>query len=281
MKNYVITLNTESKRYKDTSRHLRDYISYVPHIGVDGKKVSSKILNGMSPSIYGCYMAHVNAWKKCLNGPDKVCIILEDDVRVSVSKQYLHKALDSIDKNYKNFDLLVLGYDHDTSFKYLLSLFYFMKCRTKIKREYNDTIGTFKATDNPGFIGATAYALTKSGAKKLLDNISEPNGHVDVEMSCFANNINSFILKDRLFHQNTTIDQTLQNRSYVPKILDRIKLGDFSLAYTLSVLHCTKLHTRFYCISIFQAFISIIFMICILLLYEYFLSSYTTVINIR
>lgn len=271
MKNYVITLSTESDRYKETSKHLQRYISHIPHIGVDGNKVPSKILNGMSPSMYGCYMAHVNMWKKCVNGSDNVCLILEDDARVSVSKDYLHKALDSIEEsieeNAEEWDILIIGYSEIT-YPFLLSIVYYIKCGIGIEKQYDNIIGTLKATKNSGFVGMTAYALSKKGAQKLIDNISVPNGHVDAEMSCFANKSDDFkilILKDRLFFQNTSMKQTLQTKSYIPirNVFENIKVGDFTLGYILSVLHCFRLNSnsRFYCMSIFQILVLIILII--------------------
>lgn len=273
MKSYVITLSTESDRYKETSTHLqRMELRFQPHIGVDGRKVPSKILNGMSPSMYGCYMAHVNVWKKCVNGSDNVCLVLEDDARVSVSKDYLHKALDSIEENAEEWDILIIGYSEIT-YPFLLSIAYYLKCGIEIEKQYDNIIGTtLEATKNSGFVGTTAYALSKKGAQKLIDNISVPNGHVDVEMSCFANKSDDFkilILKDRLFFQNTSMKQTLQTKSYIPirDVFENIKVGDFTLGYIISVLHCFKLNSnsRFFCISIFQIlFLFLIIVIAIL-----------------
>jgi GR25 family glycosyltransferase involved in LPS biosynthesis len=97
MKILVINLPTRSDRYELFKKHW-DWLSPIEHI--DGQ--ISEIPHT------GCGLAHCKAIRKGLENHD-ICLVLEDDARLSCSRSNLIEVLTEI-RNYKNkYDAIILG----------------------------------------------------------------------------------------------------------------------------------------------------------------------------
>ena len=102
----------------------------------------------------GCYLSHVGVWKKFLKSNLEHCIIFEDDADV--------KFEDAIKiNNYIN-----------NCAKYDIILFH------RNQAIQNDLEGKVKS-----FFGTYAYALSKSGAKKILKGVFPATQQIDAYMS--------------------------------------------------------------------------------------------------
>jgi GR25 family glycosyltransferase involved in LPS biosynthesis len=116
----------------------------------------------------GCALSHYYLWKQLLNDKDnEYYLIFEDDIKLSTN---FTTKLVSLKDKYVQSDFLLLGYHM------------FERVRNQVKHIYDvqetEALNIAKLEEGLYIGGFFAYSISKKGAKKLLDYISEKGiGH--------------------------------------------------------------------------------------------------------
>jgi GR25 family glycosyltransferase involved in LPS biosynthesis len=118
----------------------------------------------------GCYLSHVEIWKKVLNNPEPYAIIFEDDASVPPD------FLENIRREFESINLLPFTPDIWT-FSYAWGFYYSVKGRPSPHNQPENIRGNWILNTCPG--GTGGYFITKAGAKKLLENAFPIDMHVD------------------------------------------------------------------------------------------------------
>jgi len=185
---FVISLPQDIDRYNDLLEHHR---RHAPHLsitkieGVQGSKLTLKERRiacrsslhrpWLTDSMLGCGLSHLKALRQFIDQQkDEIALILEDDARISLTKENMKTKWDALAKQMKekNVDLVHLG-GHETEEGYNLLV------RGVWKKEQN------KDEDEivPIFWWSTtgSYAVTQRGAKRILEALDgKMNYHVDM-----------------------------------------------------------------------------------------------------
>jgi glycosyl transferase family 25 len=118
----------------------------------------------------GCYLSHVEIWKKIVNNSEPYAIIFEDDA--AVPEDFLLNLESAMDE----LNLLPKMPDFWT-FSYSWSFYYTTKGKA-LPHDIPDNIrGDWVLNTCPG--GTGGYCITKEGAKKLLEAAFPIDMHVD------------------------------------------------------------------------------------------------------
>lgn len=122
----------------------------------------------------GCYLSHMNAWKKCV-ASEKPLIVVEDDVM-------LRHLVDNVDIP-DDADVVLLGY-------------------LVLRESHPKERGVVPY--NKFFFGSHFYYITPKGAQKLLDNAYPIQAQLDTYMSRQAKkqNVNMYIHVPNMAIQN-------------------------------------------------------------------------------
>lgn len=131
----------------------------------------------------GCYLSHVEIWKKIASNSDKYGIIFEDDTKLPVD------FLERLQYCMKDLNLLPEMPDVWT-FSYGWDFYYTTKGRKRPQDIIENRRGPWVYNTCPG--GLNGYLLTKAGAEKLLKNAFPIDMHVDLYI-CLCVDINSII----------------------------------------------------------------------------------------
>lgn len=119
----------------------------------------------------GCYLSHVEVWKKIANNPEPYGIVFEDDTEIR------HNFLTALKECIKDLNLLPDIPDVWT-FSRGFDFYYRTKGRISPVYEKNSYRGPWIYNTCPG--GLNGYLLTKEGAKKLLETVFPIDMHVDL-----------------------------------------------------------------------------------------------------
>lgn len=238
---YVISLKKSIKRHNLFKQVLQG-INYEIFWGVDGRELNLEeikleglydseltqkkvpIGKDLTPGEIGCALSHLGVYKDILANGYQKALILEDDIAVATdAAEALSQSLSELPDQW---DLLYLGYLYNTDkiklpiklrlyIAYpLLSLLGMKKydakrLRRRFPRSYSEHL------DLAGFhYGTHAYAVTTSGAKKILKYqtpISMASDNAIGDM-CMEELLRAFIVKKRVFHQNRKLDTTIDGR---------------------------------------------------------------------
>lgn len=238
---YVITLKKSKKRHTLLKETLNG-IDYEIFWGVDGSKLDldqvqveglydselaqKKIPFGkeLKPGEVGCALSHLGVYKDILaNGYDNA-LILEDDL--SVTTNATKELSQSLTELPDQWDLLYLGYlSNNEVMKLPIKLRLYIaypilnllgmkrydpkKLRRRFPRPYSDHL------DLAGFhYGTHAYAVTASGAKKILSYQTPVSMASDnaIGVMCMEDSLHAFRVKKRVFHQNRKLATTIDGR---------------------------------------------------------------------
>jgi glycosyl transferase family 25 len=184
-----ISLNSSSPRSQASIKSLTDYgfTNIITFPGVNVKNITEEELNKLtslrtrkelihgryvheaisSKGALGCYLAHLNVWKKCVE-LDKIIIVAEDDaiMKDDTSMAELQKAYTDAVNN--NFDILMC-HKH-----------YIPGIPSNQKRITNN-IYCIDET-----ISCMFYFITPAGAKVLIKNALPIEVHVDHYINLYA-----------------------------------------------------------------------------------------------
>jgi GR25 family glycosyltransferase involved in LPS biosynthesis len=177
---YVINLDKRQDRFDsliEAEPYLKDVIERIP--AVDGKtlRLNNFIYNlfehnifGWKKSIIGCYLSHITAWSKIASGFSNMTLVLEDDVRFN--KDWINVWNKSISCIPEDAELIYLGGVLPPN-KAGLSI-----CLEKINEYWSYIKSNTFFTPYPSntfHFCAYSYILTKKGAQKLLEYLTNPN----------------------------------------------------------------------------------------------------------
>jgi len=191
IKSYVINLKKNIEKYTFLQKNLAT-INIRPERfnGIYGKDLSNEYIDSVTyPSVQftidhgrtvdnnigtlggiGCYLSHVNLWKKIGDSSEDVFLILEDDAAPSIySADEINRFLNSINKADPDWDAIYLGWAKP---------FYSSNNDIKISNDiYKINEITFQTH---------AYLINKKGAKKLLEKAFPIVDQVDSYLSFMA-----------------------------------------------------------------------------------------------
>lgn len=233
---YIITLERSNERHEFIRKSLPE-LNYEFHWGTDGKEFSidtfidkglynshlSKQLrilndqasNDMLVNAVACALSHTGIHKKMLDNGYKKVLVLEDDIVIGKNSNpiQLQKGFDELPGDW---DLLYLGHLDNNMIRKLST-----KIRIKLLYPILYSLGYKRY--NPEYLhrryprsfsdqlnragyhyGTHAYAISETGAKKLLRYQTPVTREIDIaaaELS-MLNFLNSFSLKNRIFFQN-------------------------------------------------------------------------------
>ena len=136
--------------------------------------------------VYGCFDSHIKVWKDFLKYPNqKYCLVFEDDFVISKdSKLFMKKAVEFIEKNYEDIDILCL---HDL--------------RVNVENKINNNLFT-----NGYGAGAHSYFITRHYIQSIIKKygkLPEPNGkHIDNEMNQNKFSKDNWLYTEKIFFTN-------------------------------------------------------------------------------
>ncbi|MBB3655627.1 glycosyl transferase family 25 [Rhizobium sp. BK650] len=175
---YVINLDRSVDRWNALSDQARALpFDLVRIAGVDGREVSAEQRNGLDERAfqrnngrtvlageYGCYRSHLKALAAFLETGEAACIIVEDDIILSADLALrAEAALAAV----PGADVIKLVNHRIVGF------------RPVATSDAGDEIG--RATHGPQG-SAACYAVTRTGARKLLDQIAIMRFPWDIEL---------------------------------------------------------------------------------------------------
>lgn len=186
---WVINMDKSKDRLDKINKNFKSLgLSFNRFTAIDGKTLSSEQLDKISTKacrnilcnrgIIGCAESHKTLWKQLLNDKNTdYYLVLEDDVELS------NKSVDII----KKLEPKISEYSIDYLNLYCVNI----GCgiiKTKFK------IDDFEF-GKPRFpLTTTGYIITKTGAKKLLEQLGKTDYHIDFEIALnqLKNNFNYY-----------------------------------------------------------------------------------------
>ena len=222
IKTYILNLDRRPDRWDKfliNSSELK-FLQFERFNAVDGYKVISttqlqRIFNNndynMKVGMVGCLMSHIKMCIELINSEYDIYCILEDDIEITTN--FENKFLNII-KQLKNtnWDLVYLGHHlrnlNDKEYSYNKQIQPVIE-QTNVYNSFQISLG-----------GTIGYLITKSGAIKLLDFISE-NGStncIDTLQQKSANILNIYYCNPHLiysecFRDENNIDTDIQNNN--------------------------------------------------------------------
>ncbi|MCY4217149.1 MAG: glycosyltransferase family 25 protein [Flavobacteriaceae bacterium] len=177
---FVINLNTSKDRWKRIKEQLDlQKLDYERISGIDlredsrqhlkkrynPKKNRKKYHKSLSIGEIGCYLSHIKCWKKILSDKIDFAVIIEDDVKLL--KNLNEILLTLYNQSFPNWDYIKIGEKP-------------IKRKTRVVKGLND-FRLIKYLKKPP-TGSYGQIVSKTGAKKLLDNSKTIFRPVDVDI---------------------------------------------------------------------------------------------------
>jgi GR25 family glycosyltransferase involved in LPS biosynthesis len=119
----------------------------------------------------GCYLSHVEIWRKVVNNPEPYAVVFEDDAAVPAD------FLKRLEFGYKEWSLLP-GIPDVWTFSNAWPFYYQTKGRPLPQDVPENRRGYWVLNTGPG--GTGGYLITKEGAKKLLETAFPIDIQVDL-----------------------------------------------------------------------------------------------------
>jgi len=245
---YVISLKRSEERHLLLNKNL-DGLEYELFWGVDGRELNLKELeadnlyhpgltrlkrklNGKEPKEMrlpkiGCALTKNLVYKDIIKNDYAKALILEDDILFDKSKDtYIKQALLELPENW---DLLYLGYWGNTNPNFIqkvknsllssVSKFLIKYDPIDIKNRYPRKY-SMKLDKSGRHFGGHSYAVSKLGAKKILQYSSPITHHGDNILGELCNNewLNAFNLKQIVAFQNRFLESTLAAKTEMHKL---------------------------------------------------------------
>lgn len=219
---FVINRSIDKERMQKTDNILsKNNIKYQRFEAITIDKSNKHI----TKEVISCALSHIHIWDYIASSDDiESAVIFEDDICFKDNwKQPLKIALKELPKHW---DILTLGntgikfkYDkYDSPFN--LILYTIVTLLNVQNKKYDNQIYNH-ITIPYFFTGAYGYAISKQGAKKLLNLIHDINFHIDVLISSHADFLNIYSLNNDIVYQRTE-NSTISVKS--KKQNDKLKL---------------------------------------------------------
>jgi GR25 family glycosyltransferase involved in LPS biosynthesis len=235
IKTYVLNLDRRPDRWEDfvkNNSHGLKFLNYERFSAVDGNIIKNttqlqRIFNNndynMKVGMVGCLMSHVKMYIQLIYSEYDMFCIFEDDIEISSNFQNkflnIMKQLKSVD-----WDLVYLGHHERNKTENNLTSMPIIQ-KTNVYQSFKLSLG-----------GTTGYLITKKGAQKLLDFISETGATncIDTLQQKSSNILNVYYLNHNIIYSecvtNTNnIDTDIQynhnslSLSLETKVMDEIK----------------------------------------------------------
>lgn len=228
---WVINLDTSKDRLQLVEKQFRELnLKFNRYSAVYGKSLSDETINIVANklctkllcnyAIIGCALSHKQLWEQLINDDNASSyLILEDDVKLTKKSIETIKKLDILQQK-ENIDMI--------------NLYGLMGPNTMIQEKYE--IDDVKIGIALYPLTTTAYLLTKTGAKKLKQQLNEKLTYqIDYEigMNALLNDFVCYVTYPFVVDVND-VDSTIGNKlnSIVIKSCDRLNLK--KIAWLLS-----------------------------------------------
>ena len=239
LETFVLNLDRRPDRWQkflDNSPELK-FLNIKRFSAVDGLKIKSttqlqRIFNNndydMKLGMVGCLMSHVKKYIELINSDSDVYCMLEDDIEVTPN--FENKLTYVFQQAYNTtWDLIYLGHHlrnlKDKETEYDKDKMPIIK-KTNVYQSFQLSVG-----------GTIGYLITKAGAQKLLDFISEHGATncIDTLQQKSANILNVYYCNPQLVYsecfrnENKNIDTDIQNNhtslslSFETKVEEELK----------------------------------------------------------
>jgi glycosyl transferase family 25 len=188
---YYINMDKSKDRLIHMKKQLKEQdLIGIRQNGIDGKKIdlydkkykfflrnlkTHFIKNPDRIGHLGCFLSHLDIYRKFLNSPKKYCLILEDDTSF-LTKNFKIELNNSIKRfSTSNWDIILFGYHIDQDWN------------KKHKNNNRDLFLKDNIIHNINyFTGLHCYLINRFSAKKILKKLSQPNWYIDWEISKLA-----------------------------------------------------------------------------------------------
>lgn len=253
LKTYVLNLDRRPDRWDNFVKNSSElnFLKYERFSAVDGDKVSSttqlqRIFNNndynMKVGMVGCLMSHIKMYIELIYSDYDMYFILEDDIEITSNFQ--NKFL-NICKQLKNnnWDLVYVGHHlknlNDKKYSYNNTIMPTIQ-KTNVYQSFQLSLG-----------GTIGYLITKSGAQKLLDFISETGSTncIDTLQQKSSNILNIYYCNPHLVYSEcyrgqNDIDTDIQNNLKSLSLSFETKLKDELTFYKNNNLNIVNLNFK-------------------------------------
>ncbi len=241
---FVISLPHEKERQKSIGQQLSSQgLEFEIVDAVYGKDLDPQQLQAfnasvirnyrraLSPNETGCYLSHLNIYKRIVDESIPLTLILEDDAHI---KEDLNRVFDVITSFNSPWEVLNIG---SVPGKY----------RYSYEKEKRDGFSLIEFTGKA--VGAHAYLLTLEGARKLHEDCKTPIRAIDVQMTfVWSNKVNGYYyLMPNVVDINETLVSSItserdeQNEKF-SNVSSKLNLGYFLSSVSLKLQR--KLYDR-------------------------------------
>ena len=250
LKTYILNLDRRPDRWDNFVKNSSElnFLKYERFSAVDGDKVSSttqlqRIFNNndynMKVGMVGCLMSHIKMYIELIYSDYDVYCILEDDIEFTSNFQNKFLNIFQQLKN-NNWDLVYLGHHlrnlNDKEYSYNNASIPTIQ-KTNVYQSFQLSLG-----------GTIGYLITKSGAQKLLDFISETGSTncIDTLQQKSANILNIYYCNPHLIYSECVrgqneIDTDIQNNLKSLTLSFETKVDDEVNFYKNNNLNILKL----------------------------------------
>lgn len=256
LKSFVISLKQYPQKYQRTVKNLAPLsLSIQREDAVYGKDLDTKYVKDITyPSVQymmkhgrrtdsnictigaiGCYLSHINLWKRLVDEKDEnqTYLIFEDDIgplgkETTISS--INELISELDRNTPNWDMMILGW---------------MKPLPGVKDADQDISKNIVKVNDITF-GTHAYLVRKKGARKLLERAFPIVDQIDSYLSYMGarGDVEIYRTRKPFFDQVNVEGSSIQDDSYnIKPVLNRFSNGQllgyiifFSLIFVLMAL---------------------------------------------
>ena len=246
-KTYVINLKSASTRWQKILKECRQIgISPIRIDGVLGKNLdlNEKKDNSTnfcarycSPSAIGVAMSHIECWKNIVNNNDPYALILEDDCTFVENFQLQFQKM--FPQVPEDFDILYVGClggcSKDKRHDDLIYFFskYIMrispgKPKSPCKTDRCTRLASEGLVSENVFVpeyptGLHCYVISNKGARFLLSKIQgKIEGHIDVQILNYTNELNLYAFHPNLAYQDVSTDASTNLAGRFPRLLNNL-----------------------------------------------------------
>ena len=253
LKTYILNLDRRPDRWDNFVKNSSElnFLKYERFSAVDGDKVSSttqlqRIFNNndynMKVGMVGCLMSHIKMYIELIYSDYDVYCILEDDIEFTSNFQNKFLNIFQQLKN-NNWDLVYLGHHlrnlNDKEYSYNNASIPTIQ-KTNVYQSFQLSLG-----------GTIGYLITKSGAQKLLDFISETGSTncIDTLQQKSSNILNIYYCNPHLVYSEcyrgqNDIDTDIQNNLKSLSLSFETKLKDELTFYKNNNLNIVNLNFK-------------------------------------
>ncbi|KAK9827102.1 hypothetical protein WJX74_006449 [Apatococcus lobatus] len=229
----VINLTGEPGRYAEAEARLRatGTTRYERLEAVDGREMgaaereaaTSRYCRAMcTPSMVGCFLSHLKAWRKCVDEGLPSVMVLEDDVMFTGDATAgVRTAFRELPPGWDLFYLGCFTCDGDETTTEDASIAR-MLYPSRERRQVSEHLWT------PTMIfGMHAYVVSAGGARKLAALMPRASNHVDWELSRHLDELAVYALRPGVAYQTGMDTSSMGSKApvFANRVLANVRLG--------------------------------------------------------